>query len=60
MSRGRGGGGDQDGRWRRVGGGRPKRVEGLGAVTAGERGHVARSFTENQRGQTQWNKSCRW
>jgi hypothetical protein len=32
-----GGGGDQGGRWRRVSGGRPERVEGLSAVTARER-----------------------
>ena len=32
-----GGGGDQGGRWRRVDGGRPERVEGLSAVTARER-----------------------
>jgi hypothetical protein len=32
-----GGGGDQGRRWRRAGGGRPERVEGLSAVTARER-----------------------
>jgi hypothetical protein len=32
-----GGGGDYDGRWRRVGDGRPERVEGSDAVTAGEK-----------------------
>jgi hypothetical protein len=31
-----GGGGDQDGRWRRAGGRRPERIEGPDAVTSGE------------------------
>jgi hypothetical protein len=38
MPSGGGGGGDHDGRWRRAGGRRPKRVEGTDAVTSGERG----------------------
>jgi hypothetical protein len=33
-----GGGGDQDGRWRRAGGRGPERVEGPDAVTTGEWG----------------------
>jgi hypothetical protein len=59
MPSGGGCGGDQDGRWRCVDGGMMERVEGPPRYHNGARMVlVAISFTKNQRGETQSNKSC--
>jgi hypothetical protein len=50
MPSGGGGGGDQDGRWRRVDGGMSERVEGPHAVTAGESGPSGHILHEKTKG----------
>jgi hypothetical protein len=50
MLSGGGGGRDQDGRWRRVGGSGSKCVEGFDAITSGERGPGSRILHRKTRG----------